>query len=267
MTKQKAPEKAAADRYRIIAPLLDESLDRGKFIDVRKEIAEKNDISVRSVSRYYDAYQKSGYDGLKPAQHPARPSTVLPDNYDDIVQTAIELRKESASRSVADIIKILELEETVPVGVLSRSTLQRHLQDAGWGSKQFRKYTDKGAAAKRFQKPHRCIMWQGDIKYGPFLPIGEHGKMVQVYLISWIDDYSRFIVSAKFYDNQRVEIVEDSLRNAVMKYGRPSMVYVDNGKQYRSEWLINACAKIGTKLIFTKPFSPEQKGYVKILVM
>jgi transposase InsO family protein len=40
-------------------------------------------------------------------------------------------------------------------------------------------------------------------------------------------------------------------------------MYLDNGKQYRSEWLRTACAKIGVKLIFAKPYSPESKGKVE----
>jgi transposase InsO family protein len=262
MSKRKETEHAAAEKYQIIAPLLDESIDRGKFIGMKKEIALRYNISERSVGRYYAAYKKSGFNGLKPASREKTTSN-LPDNYPEIVSAAIQLRKESSYRSVREIIKILELEGTVPIGSLSRSTLQRHLQEEGFGAKQYKKYTAKGTAARRFQKQHRCIMWQGDIKYGPYLPIGNGGKMTQTYLVVWIDDYSRFIVGSKFYDNQKTEIIEDSLRSAIMKYGRPVSVYLDNGSQYRSEWLKTACAKIGVKLIFTKPFSPEAKGKVE----
>jgi transposase InsO family protein len=262
MGKRKELENAASEKFQIIAPLLDESLDRGKFIGLKKEIASKYGISERSVGRYYAAYKESGFEGLKPLQR-QRTTSKLPDNYPEIVSAAITLRKESAHRSVRDIIKILELEGTVPAGSISRSTLQRHLQEAGFGAKQYKKYTTKGTAARRFQKQHRCIMWQGDIKYGPHLPIGPNGKMTQIYLVVWIDDFSRFITCAKFYDNQRVGIIEDSLRDAVMKYGVPESAYLDNGSQYRSEWLKTACAKIGVKLIFTKPYSPEAKGKVE----
>jgi transposase InsO family protein len=262
MSKQKELESAASEKFKIIAPLLDESLDRGKFIGLKKEIALKQGLSERSVGRYYAAYKESGFEGLKPSPR-QKTTSKLPDNYPEIVSAAITLRKESAHRSVRDIIKVLELEGVVSPGSLSRSTLQRHLQEAGFGSKQYKKYTTKGTTARRFQKQHRCVMWQGDIKYGPHLPVGPKGKMTQIYLVVWIDDFSRFIICAKFYDNQRVEIIEDSLRDAVMKYGIPESVYLDNGSQYRSEWLKTACAKIGVKLIFTKPFSPEAKGKVE----
>lgn len=107
------------------------------------------------------------------------------------------------------------------------------------------------------------MLFQGDIKYGPFIPIIDGGQKKQVYLSVFIDDATRYIVSAKFYENQKVDIIEDSLRTAIMHYGKPDAIYVDNGKQYRSEWLKKACAKLGIRLLFSKPYPPEGKGKVE----
>ena len=107
------------------------------------------------------------------------------------------------------------------------------------------------------------MLFQGDIKYGPYLPIGKNGTKKQVYLSAFIDDATRFIVSAKFYENQKVEIIEDSLRTAIMHYGKPDSIYVDNGKQYRSDWLRKACTRLGIKLLFAKPYHPEGKGKIE----
>lgn len=71
------------------------------------------------------------------------------------------------------------------------------------------------------------MLYQGDIKYGPYLPIGKDGAMKQVYLSAFIDDATRYLVAAQFYDNQRVEIIEDTLRSALMQYGKPVAIYVD----------------------------------------
>ena len=46
----------------------------------------------------------------------------------------------------------------------------------------------RGSSSKRFCKPHRMMLVQGDIKYGPKLPIGKNGARVQTYLSSAIDD-------------------------------------------------------------------------------
>jgi transposase InsO family protein len=254
-------EEEAENRFTMIAPLLDETLDRAARSVKAGEIAERNGISQRSISRYVKSYQENGFEGLK-SKPPLRPETVCAVS-PYILSEAITLRKEVPGRSVKDIIKILELEGKIEPGTVLRSSLQRHMHKAGFGAKQVAMYTKKGTASRRFAKEHRCELWQSDIKYGPFLPIGKNGTKKQIYLITWIDDATRHIMAAQFYDNQRVEIVEDSLRRAIMQYGRPDSIYVDNGKQYRSNWLKRACAKIGIRYLTAKPYHPEGKGKVE----
>lgn len=263
MKTHKKPENTAAQRMLIITPLLEEGLDPQRIVELKKEISEKHQISYRTVGRYLEAFKNAGFEGLKPNTVSQRAQSSLPDNYAEIVEQAIVLRRECPTRSVADIIRILELEGTTKPGALSRSTLQRHLQTSGFGTRQMKIYTKTGAASRRFEKAHRCMLFQGDIKYGPYLPIGKNGERKQVYLSVFIDDATRYIVAAKFYDNQRVEIIEDCLRGAIMQFGKPDAIYVDNGKQYRSEWLQKACARLEIRLLFAKPYHPEGKGKVE----
>lgn len=262
MDKQNA-EELAAKRMVMIMPLLDDSLDPRSIVELKKKLAEQHELSYRTISRYYDAYLKEGFEGLKPKQITNRKNNLLPENFPEIVDVAIELRRECPSRSVRDIIRIMELEDIIPSGSISRSTLQRHLYKQGFGANQMKIYTQKGTAARRFQKSQRCMLFQGDIKYGPYLPIGKNGAKKQVYLSAFIDDATRFIVAARFYDHQQVSIIEDTLRTAITQYGKPDAIYVDNGKQYRSSWLGKACTKLGIKLLFAKPFHPEGKGKIE----
>ena len=45
-----------------------------------------------------------------------------------------------------------------------------------------------------------------------------------------------------------------------MRFGKPDVLYLDNGKIYRSEWLKRACVRLGIKIVYTKPYSPEAHG-------
>ena len=263
MNKTQTPDDVAAARLRMITPLLDQSLDASQIIELKKKISENNEISYRSVSRYLKTYLAEGFAGLKPKTGYKRTGNKLPENFPEIVQQAVILRRECPTRSVTDIIRILELEELIAAGSVSRSTLQRHLQSKGFGASQVKLYSKKGAASRRFAKTNRCMLFQGDIKYGPYLPIGKGGASKQVYLSAFIDDATRYVVAARFYDNQKVEIIEDSLRSAIMHYGKPDKIYVDNGKQYRSEWLGKACDRLGIRLLFAKPYAPEGKGKIE----
>ena len=263
MGKYQSTEDCAVARMQIVTPLLDESLDYAGFVALKKRIAEEHGISYRTVGRYLEKFRADGFTGLKPKVPERGVDNKLPANYEFLVSYAVDLRLECPSRSVQNIIKIMELEGKVQEGELKRSTLQHHLQRRGYGNKQMRMYTQTGVAARRFQKEHRLELLQGDIKYGPYLPIGKKGEKKQIYLAAFIDDATRYMVSASFYDNMQVEVIEDCLRQAVMGFGKPDAIFVDNGLQYRSEWLKKACAKLGIKLKFAKPYSPEAKGKIE----
>ena len=257
------PKDRSADaKMQMITPLLLPGMDKGALIRAKKEIVDREGISYRTVGRYLAAWETSGYEGLKPKPPWNKGKTDIVANMDAVVTEAIVLRTECPERSVRDIIRIMEMEGKIPTGSIRRTTLQDHLFRAGYSAKQVRRVKESGEASRRFQKAHRCEMWQSDIKYGPYLPIGENGKMEQVFLCVFLDDCTRFIVSAAFYEKQDAAMVEDCFRQAVMRYGKPDALYVDNGKQY-GKWLSGACKKLGTVLLHTQPYDPEAKGKVE----
>ena len=59
-------EEEALARFQIISPLLDESLDEAKYIQLRRKQAEKYNLSDKTVRRYVNAYRQNGFEGLKP---------------------------------------------------------------------------------------------------------------------------------------------------------------------------------------------------------
>ena len=162
---KKWQDDIALEKFQMIAPLTDKSLDPAKRIQLRREIALQNDLSYKTIKRYDDAYQKYGFEGLKPKDRSPRNREDLPGYFEDLLQEAIQLRREIPSRSVDKIITILELEGRVPPGKLKRSTLQRHLYNAGFGTTHLQIYKDaRESSSKRFCKPHRMMLIQGDIK-------------------------------------------------------------------------------------------------------
>ena len=71
----------ALERYALIAPLLEGSLDPAKRLQMRKDIASRNGVSLRSLYRYEAAFKKEGFSGLKPSERPKQHSAKLPDNF------------------------------------------------------------------------------------------------------------------------------------------------------------------------------------------
>lgn len=254
-------EQEALARYTLIAPLLDETLDPAKRSSLRREIAEKSQISERSLYRYAAAYHEKGFAGLKPVTCERSLSKKLPKNYMEIVEQAIQLKKEVPKRSVEQIIFILEQEKLAGPGVLKRSTLGRYLYRAGFGIKQMQMYqAARESSSRRFCKPHRMMLLQGDIKYGCKLLIGKNGTMVQTYLSSAIDDHSRYVIQSQFYDNQEESIVEDTFRKVILKAGKFDTAYFDNGSQYIAKQLKFSLARLGITVRHAPVRSGKSKG-------
>lgn len=260
MKNQKKAEDIAAERVQLLSPLLAEGLDAAKLRDLRKEICKQTGLSERTIRRYLAQYRQDGFNGLRPkGKGRASTSEITPE----IIDQAILLRREVPSRSVAQIIQILEWEGRVQPGELKRSTLQERLAARGYSTRHMRMYAESGVAARRFQQRHRNRLWHSDLKYGPYLPIGPGGAKKQVYLVTFIDDATRFVLHGEFYPVMDKTIIEDCFRQAIQKFGVPESVYFDNGKQYRTKWMTRACSKLGIRLLFAKPYSPEATGKVE----
>ncbi|MBE5833979.1 MAG: transposase family protein [Butyrivibrio sp.] len=255
-------EREALERFRLISPLLDPEMDNSKRIQMRNNIAAQNEISTRTLYRYESSFRDNEFAGLKPVPKSGVHSHKLPENFDNLVKEAIQLRLEVPGRSVDQIITILELEGKAPLGVLKRSTLQRHMYKQGFGTKHLKVYSDaRESSSKRFCKPHRMMLVQGDIKYGPILTI--NGKKVQTYLSSAIDDHSRMILSSQFYDNQEEIIVEDTFRKVILRYGKFDACYFDNGSQYIAKQLKLSLTRLGIRIRHARVRSGKSKGKVE----
>ena len=228
MKDQKKAEEIAAERVQLLSPLLAEGLDLAKKQEIKAHLCETHGISERTLRRYLEKYRQSGFAGLKPKGRGRTPTEAIAA---ELLEQAILLRREVPSRSVAQIIQILEWEGKAQCGEIKRSTLQEQLASRGYSTRQMRIYADSGVATRRFQRRHRLQLVQSDIKYGPYLPIGPNGSMKQVYLVCFIDDATRSVLHAAFYPTLDKSIVEDCFRTTIQKSGLSDSVFFDYNEE------------------------------------
>ncbi len=250
MEKQRI-EEIAANRLKLISPLLDTALDRGKKQMLKEQICIQSGLSERTIRRYLNFYEKNGFEGLKPQNSGRSGNSIIPEA---ILQEAISLRREVPKRSINEIIRILEWEGKVKPGTLKRSTLQDQLSYHGYSSRQMRTYASSVPSARRFQKPWRNYLWQSDIKYGIYV----NGQ--PTYMVCFLDDCTRNVMHSEFYPTLDQKIVQDCFRKALLKFGAPDSVFFDNGVQFRTHWMKRTCGKLGIRLLYARPYNPEAKG-------
>ena len=75
---------------------------------------------------------------------------------------------------------------------------------------------------------------QGDGRDGIWLPDPERtgGGQRKTYLFAWVDDYSRKILFAKYFWDEKLPRMEETFKTMVLRWGIPLKVYLDNGSVY-----------------------------------
>ena len=246
-------------RYRIIAPLLEEGLAESEKRPIRRLVCDQEGISERTLRRYVAAFNQGGFDDLIPRERKDKGvSKAIPA---EALNIAAQLRQELPGRSAERIQELLASEGYN----VARSTLERHLRQRGLSGREL-KAAQKSASggSRRFNRQGRNTLWQSDLKYGPYLPDPKQpGRKMRTYLVAIIDDATRLVVHAEFYANQKLPVIEDALRKAVIRCGAPDNLYVDNGKIFVSRWLRLACAKLRIRHLNTKAYSAESKGKIE----
>ncbi len=244
-------------RYRMIVPLLEEGLAECEKRQMRRLICHQEGISGRTLRRYVAAFKRQGFDALLPRER--RDKGACKSIPPEALEMAAQLRQEIPGRSAERICELLASEGFT----VARSTLERHLRQQGLSGREIQA-EQKQVASRRFKRVGRNTLWQADLKYGPYLPDpkGTDRKM-RTYLVAIIDDATRLVAHGEFYDNQKLPVLEDTFRKAIIRCGAPDNLYVDNGKIFVSGWLRLACARLRIRHLNTKPYSAESKGKIE----
>jgi putative transposase len=259
-------------RYTLILPLLrGEYEPRGKD-RLRQQIAAghydipystRHTVSVPTLARWERRYRKNGFDGLKPRRRGDRgtPRAISPQTLD----RAEALKREQPLRSSRSIVQMLRMDTTQPIAEesLAPRTLRRQLARRNATTAQLLG-KQRPKPYRRFERPHFGDLWQGDAMHGPKLPDSANpGQERQVFLFAFLDDYSRLIPHAQFYWNEQLPRMEDCFKRAILRYGRPLAVYVDQGKVYTSKQFDTICATLGIQRILGTPYYPEGRGKIE----
>jgi putative transposase len=258
-------EKIALFRYALVAPLVLESLPRGELTRRAEEIAarhydmpesKRRGVTVDTLLEWAKRYRTGGFEALAPKPRQDRgQSRAIPPQLADLIE---RLKRENPHRTGTTLLRELALSSGQTDPAISASTLYRFLKQRGLSEKQLLAPQPR----KKFEAEHSNQIWQADMLYGPYVRRSGGGKM-QAMLQAILDDASRLIPHAQFYDGQGLDASLDCLRQAVAARGVPVRLYMDNGKIYRSPQLARIAASIGTLIVHTPPYQPEGRGKIE----
>jgi transposase InsO family protein len=117
---------------------------------------------------------------------------------------------------------------------------------------------------KRFEMSRFGELWTGDFMHGPHVLERTGSKRVRkAILLAIIDDHSRLIVGARFGFQETNLPIERIFQDAILQYGIPDRLYVDNGPSFSSTYLSQVCAHLGIGLVHSKPYDSPSRGKIE----
>lgn len=104
-------------------------------------------------------------------------------------------------------------------------------------------------------------LWQGDTMHGPSILV--EGKWKKTFLIAFIDDASRLITHAEFFFQDNTSNMISAFRTALYKRGKPERLYFDNGSNYTSKEILQACIRLNIRLSHAPVRDGAAKGKIE----
>lgn len=214
-------------------------------------------ISRSTIVSWINCYKKSGYrlEGLAPK---TRKDKGKYRKLDATLRLAItEVKKEHGRLTVPALIKKLRHKKLISMDEhVNLSSVYRFLKQEDLTS------LNKEAPDRRhFEAELPNEIWQSDILHGPQARV--NGVNKKMYLCAIMDDHSRLIVHAEFYESETLESLKDCLKKAVSKRGLPQKLYVDNGACYKAIHLEQVAAILGIALKHSRPYIPQGRGKIE----
>lgn len=259
----KEQEKWAIFWCDLLSPVIYAEIDPELINQFLKQLAQQNirfpngrigKPSLSTLRRKLNRYCQGGFDALarKYRNDRKKPRNIA----GRIIDTAIELKKEQPRRSPGAINRFLEeiYGATVP-----RSTLYRHLKQAG--ATRIKLGILQTKVRKRWTRNHTHDLWIGDFEDGPY--VMNNTDVVPTHLSGFIDCHSRFIVEARYYIKENLDVLIDSLIRALSTHGAPKQLYVDNAKIYHANALKAACYRLNINLLHRPPKDPPPGGLIE----
>lgn len=215
-------------------------------------------IAPSTMKAWLRAYRQDGFEALKPKPRAGRgrPRRLGPAEL-------VAVRAKARAYPDLTIRRLYELlcddhqlgDPPIAYNTLVRLVKQEKLRPDG-------ARTD---ARKRFETAAVNEPWVCDFMHGPLVRLDQRGKprRAKAILCAIIDDHSRMIVGHAFSAHETVSALTLVLKDALLAFGVPKRLYVDNGPAFSSDLLASACARAGISLIHSKPYDSPSRGKVE----
>ena len=240
-------------RYKAVLEVLNDSA-------TVTDVARRYGVARQTVHTWLRKYAAGGLAAL--ADGSSRPASCPHQMTPEVEAQIVEWRRAHPTWGPRTIVSRLARQGVEPLPGRSsvyRALVRHRLIDP---KRRRRRRSDY----KRWERARAMELWQMDVTAGVHLTDGSEPSVV-----TGIDDYSRFCVSAKVVARATAKPVCDALAQAMRTHGVPEAILTDNGKVFTGRFgpgvgevlFDRICRENGIRHLLTAPHSPTTTGKVE----
>jgi transposase InsO family protein len=212
-------------------------------------------LSKHTLYAWKKSFDRDGPAGLMEKPRGAPKGSKLPDLTKRTILMLKAANPEWGCQRISDMLL------RGPALPASAGAVARVLHEAGYTLEEVttRPHPDK---VRHFERARPNQLWQTDL----FTFVLKRQNR-RIYLVAFMDDHSRFIVSYGLHASQSSALVLEVLRAGMASYGTPEEILTDNGSQYvtwrgKSQFT-RELEKRGIKQVVAKPRRPQTLGKIE----
>ena len=215
-----------------------------------------------TLEGWFYAFRKEGFSGLirTPRSDKGTRKALGPE----ACEALLDWRRRFPQIRVKTLVRQLIDQQILQPGTFSMPSVYRLLVEHGLDPRSMKNnpHIPGGpicGPTKSFECALSNELWMTDMMFGPTIALAD-GKVVHTRLFGLLDDCSRLVPHAQYYDSEKLCHFLDCLRQGLARRGFPDKLYTDRGKIFTSLHLRIVCANLGIRLIHAKPFAAWSKG-------
>jgi transposase InsO family protein len=220
-----------------------------------KDFAGLVGVSQTTLYKWKQQFERHGPEGLLDRARRKRRGSRLPELTKRTILMVKESHPEWGCQRISDLLV------RGPALAASPSAVAGVLHEAGYElvEEPTRRHPPK---VRRFERAKANQLWQTDL----FTFVLKRQNR-RVYLVGFLDDYSRFVVSYGLHASQSTALVLEVLEAGIACYGPPEEILTDNGPQYVT-WrgksrFTRLLEKRGIRQIVARPKRPQTLGKIE----
>ena len=207
-------------------------------------VAQLKKVPKQTLYRWIKLYKMFGENSLENEKSGTKPM-LISEKFEALVLSKWEDRKRSSHKLWIDF-------KIEGYGVSQRQIQKIYQKHRFTMNKRSRPSQIKFV---KYEWPKPNMLWHTDWTICPFT-----GK----YLIAFIDDHSRFIIHAKYFNNASTENTIIAFVLAIKKYGIPDAILTDNGVQFHLHGKFEEFCKLrNIKHILGRVHHPQTNGKIE----